>query len=245
MLSPTPSPVGNGFCTTRWTMVLQAGDQNSPQREQALAELLKAYWQPLYRYIRRQGYQAAMAEDLLQAFMANVLEHDSFRNVQAGRGRFRNFLLVCLRNFLNSEAERARAAKRGGSTQLLSLDFAEADARYQLEPSHDLTADRLFERDWALDVIEKAFAALANQWQQAGKQQQFEVLSKYLIATRPVQPYAEVAAQLGMSEGAIKTAVHRLRAQFRELLCEQVMATLGNDDLLEDEIRLLFSALSV
>ena len=226
-------------------MVLQAGDQESALREQALAELLQAYWQPLYCYIRRQGYQQAAAEDLLQAFVANVLERNSFSKVQAGRGRFRNFLLVCLRNFLTSEAERARALKRGGATRALSLDFQDAATRYQLEPSHDLTAERLFERDWALGIIEKTFAALADQWTQAGKAKQFEVLSKYLVTTQSAPSYAEAAAQLEATEGAVKTAVHRLRAQFRELLCEQVMSTLGNDDLLEDEIRLLFSALSV
>ena len=127
----------------------------------------------------------------------------------------------------------------------MSLDFEGADARYQLEPSHDLTAERLFERDWALGIIEKTFATLSGQWTQAGKVKQFEVLSKYLVAAQSAPTYADAAAQLGVSEGAVKTAVHRLRAQFRELLCEQVMSTLGNDDLLEDEIRLLFSALSV
>ena len=226
-------------------MVLQAGDQDSPHREQALSELLQAYWHPLYCYIRRQGYQQAAAEDLLQAFVANVLERNSFSKVHAGRGRFRNFLLVCLRNFLASEAERAHTLKRGGATRALSLDFEGADARYQLEPSHDLTAERLFERDWALGIIEKTFATLSGQWTQAGKVKQFEVLSKYLVAAQSDPTYADAAAQLGVSEGAVKTAVHRLRAQFRELLCEQVMSTLGNDDLLEDEIRLLFSALSV
>src|SRR5829696_6358956 len=127
------------FCTTRWTVVLQAGDKDSPLREAALAELLQAYWYPLYGFIRRQGYQAEVAEDLLQGFMARLLEKDSLRNVQEGRGRFRSFMLVCLRNYLTSEAERARAAKRGGAARVLSLDFEAADQRYQIEPSHDVT----------------------------------------------------------------------------------------------------------
>jgi RNA polymerase sigma-70 factor (ECF subfamily) len=226
-------------------MVLQAGDQNSPFRQQALADLLQAYWYPLYGYIRRQGYQADAAEDLLQAFMANILEKNSFRSVREGQGRFRNFILVCLRNFLASESERTRALKRGGNAQTLSLDFNDANARYQLEPSHNVTAERLFERDWALDIIEKAFARLAADWAQSGKQLQFQVLSKYLSATRPAPSYAEAAAQLGATEGAVKTAVHRLRGQFRQILCDEVFTTLGNDDLLEDEIRHLFSALAV
>jgi RNA polymerase sigma-70 factor (ECF subfamily) len=233
------------FCTTRWTMVLQAGDRDSPAREAALAELLQAYWYPLYSYIRRQGYEAHAAEDLLQGFIARLLEKDSLRGVQEGRGRFRNFLLVSLRNYLASEVERSLAQKRGGSSRVLSLDFGAADARYQCEPSHDETADRLFERDWALDVIEKTFARLAADSEEAGKKQQFTVLSKYLIAAEATPSYAEAATALEMTEGAVKTAVHRLRGRFRTLLCEQVATTLGSDDLMEDEIRRLFAALRV
>jgi RNA polymerase sigma-70 factor (ECF subfamily) len=226
-------------------MVLQAIDRNSPFREEALAELLQAYWYPLYGYIRRRGYDAHTAEDLLQAFLASVLEKDSFRGVQQGQGRFRNFLLVCLRNFLVSEVERARALKRGGNLRIGSLDFAGADARYQLEPSHNITAERLFERDWAQGIIEQTFARLAGEWAKSGKARQFQILSRYLITTSAAPSYAEAAAKLRTTEGAVKTAVHRLRAQFRELLCQHVVTTIGNDDLLEDEIRHLFSALSL
>ena len=127
----------------------------------------------------------------------------------------------------------------------LSIDFNSASARYQLEPSHNATAERLFERDWALDIIEKAFSRLADDWTKAGKQKHFQILSKYLIATDAAPPYAEAAAKLGTTEGATKTAVHRLRGQFRQYLCDEVLTTLGNDDLLEDEIRHLFSALAV
>ncbi|MFO0789946.1 MAG: RNA polymerase subunit sigma-24 [Pirellulales bacterium] len=233
------------FCTTRWTIVLQAGDRNSPEREQALAELLQSYWYPLYCYIRRRGHQAAAAEDLLQSFIARLLEKDSLRGVRAGQGRFRNFLLVALRNYLASESERAHAQKRGGNVRTLALDFEAADARFRREPSHNVTADRLFERDWALDVIEQTFARLAAEWGTASKQKQFAVLSKYLINSNAAPPYSAAASELGASEGAVKTAVHRLRSRFRQLLCEQVATTLGNDDLMEDEIRRLFAALSV
>ena len=233
------------FCTTRWTVVLQAGDKDSPLREEALAELLQAYWYPLYGFVRRQGYNAHVAEDLLQGFIARLLEKDSLRGVREGQGRFRSFLLVCLRNYLASEVERNKALKRGGSSRILSLDFEAADARYQREPSHDVTAERLFERDWALGVIEQTFCRLAAEWNEAGKTQQFAALSKYLVATETVPSYASAAADLGMSEGAVKTAVHRLRGRFRELLCEQVAATLHSDDLMEDEIHRIFAALRV
>jgi RNA polymerase sigma-70 factor (ECF subfamily) len=233
------------FCTTQWTVVLQAGDRNSPGREAALADLLEAYWYPLYGYVRRQGYEAHTAEDLLQGFIARLLEKDSLCGVQEGRGRFRNFLLVSLRNYLASEIERSRAQKRGGSSRVLSLDFEAADVRYQCEPSHSITAEQLFERDWALGVIEQTFARLAAESSEGGKGRHFQVLSKYLVSNSAVPSYAEAAAELGMSEGAVKTAVHRLRAKFRERLCEQVGATLGNDELMEDEIRRLFAALQV
>ena len=232
------------FCTTRWTIVLQAGDSDSPARQAALGELLEAYWYPLYGFIRRQGYDASVAEDLMQGFMTRLLEKDSLRNVREGQGRFRSFLLVCLRNYLASESERARAQKRGGNAKVFSLDFQAADARYQNEPSHGVTADRLFERNWALDVIEQSYGRLQADWLAAGKSRQFAVLSKYLIDSGGAPPYACAAAELGASEGAVKTAVHRLRAQFREILCGQVAGTLGNDDLMEDEIHRLFAALS-
>jgi RNA polymerase sigma factor (sigma-70 family) len=231
------------FCTTRWTVVLQAGDRDSAQCEAALAELLEAYWYPLYGFIRRQGYGEHEAEDLLQAFIARLLEKDSLSQVQEGRGRFRNFLLVCLRNFLAGEVERASAQKRGGGSRPVSIDFRAADERFAHEPAHELTAQRQFERDWAVELIGQVFGRLAADWNSAGKAKQFAALSKYLVGADPAPSYAAAAAKLGMTEGSVKTAVHRLRARFRELLCEQVADTLDRDDLLEDEIHRLFSAL--
>jgi RNA polymerase sigma factor (sigma-70 family) len=233
------------FCTTRWTVVLQAGDRDSAERDAALAELLEAYWYPLYGFIRRQGYNEHEAEDLLQGFIARLLEKDSLSHVGEGRGRFRNFLLVCLRNYLAGAVEQASAQKRGGGRRPVSIDFQGAGARYAHEPAHELTAQRQFERDWALELIGQAFSRLKAEWNSTGKEKQFTALSKYLVGAEPAPSYAAVAAKLGMTEGAVKTAVHRLRGQFREALCEQVAATLDHDDLLEDEIRRLFAALSV
>jgi RNA polymerase sigma-70 factor (ECF subfamily) len=238
-------PAPTHFCTTRWTVVLQAGDRDSADRDAALAELLEAYWYPLYGFIRRQGYDEHEAEDLLQGFIARLLEKDSLSHVQEGRGRFRNFLLVCLRNYLAGEVERASAQKRGGGSRPVSIDVQAADARFGHEPAHELTAQRQFERDWAVEVIGQSFARLAADWNSAGKQELFAALSQYLVGTEPAPSYAAAAEKLGMSEGAVRTAVHRLRGQFREALCEQVAATLDRDDLLEDEIRRLFSALRV
>jgi RNA polymerase sigma-70 factor (ECF subfamily) len=233
------------FCTTRWTVVRHAGDPSSPQRREALAELLQTYWYPLYGFIRRQGYDSNQAEDVLQGFIAGLLERDSLQNVRAGEGRFRNFLLVCLRNFMASEASRAAAQKRGGGARVLSLDFDDAMTRYHLQPAHEATAEKLFERDWALELIQQTVSRLADEWRQQGKESHFAQLSPYLVGAEERASYAATASALGMTEGAVKTAVHRLRARFRQLLCEQVSATLANDELLADEIRRMFAALNV
>jgi RNA polymerase sigma-70 factor (ECF subfamily) len=233
------------FQTTRWTVVLQAADRRSPEHRAAMAAMLQSYWYPLFVFIRRQGYDVHQAEDLLQGFLARLLEKELLRNVGEGHGRFRNFLLVCLRRYLANEAEREQAQKRGGEAATLSFDFAAADARYQHEPADELTPQRQFERDWAVELLEKTFRRLAESWSAAGKQASFLALKDFLIAPREGASYAATAERLGMTEGAVKTAVHRLRAQFRQILCDEVAATLDRDELLEDEIRRLFSALRV
>jgi len=226
-------------------MVLQAGDPNSPVRQQALSELLQSYWYPLYGFIRRQGRDAVEAEDLLQDFVTRLLEKDLLQGVREGQGRFRNFLLVCLRNYMTDEASRSGALKRGGGVRKLSLDFESAGVRYRSEPSHEATAERLSERDWALELIQQTFGRLSAEWESQGKSRHFTALSKFLIGSSTDATYAATGVELGMSEGAVKTAVHRLRGRFRQLLCEQVSATLSSDELLEDEIRRLFAALGV
>jgi RNA polymerase sigma-70 factor (ECF subfamily) len=231
------------FQTTRWTVVLQAADRSSPEHRAAMAAMLQVYWYPLFVFIRRQGYDVHQAEDLLQGFLTRLLEKDLLQNVGEGHGRFRNFLLVCLRRFLANEAEREQAAKRGGGTAKLSFDFAAADARYRHEPADELTPQRQFERDWAIELLERTFQRLAEAWSAAGKHELFSTLKEFLVAPREGASYAATAQRFGMTEGAVKTAVHRLRAQFRQILCDEVAATVDRDELLEDEIRRLFSAL--
>jgi RNA polymerase sigma factor (sigma-70 family) len=231
------------FATTRWTAVLRAADRHSPESEQALAELLQTYWYPLYGFIRRQGYDQHHAEDLLQGFIARLLEKNSLGSVQSGQGRFRSFLLVSLRNYMANEVQRAAAQKRGGGRQTLSFDFDAADCRFRHEPAHELTAERRFERDWALDLIGRTYNRLATDWNEAGKDELFDALSRYLVGPESSPTYAATARLVGMTEGAVKTAVHRLRGQFRRILCELVADTLDSDELLEDEICRLFSAL--
>jgi RNA polymerase sigma factor (sigma-70 family) len=231
------------FQTTRWTLVMRAASGDSQRGREALAEMLEGYWYPLYFYLRRQDYDVHQAEDLLQGFVLRMLEKGYLANVISGRGRFRNFLLVSLRNYLASDHERTTAQKRGGRAITHSLDIQAAEGRYQADPAHELTAERLFDRAWALGLLEQSLARLAEAWRVAGKGQQLELLKSYLVLQSETISYRDAAEKLGLTEGAIKTAVHRLRTQFRHILCDLVASTLDREELLEDEIRRLFAAL--
>jgi RNA polymerase sigma factor (sigma-70 family) len=241
---PTPRTAGGRhFVTTPWTVVLAAARGADARQREALGELVSQYWQPLYGFIRRQGHAAHDAEDLLQGFLTRVVEKESLRRAAPGHGRFRNFLLVCLRHYLANESERARALKRGGAVRAWSLDVAGAEAALGREAADELTPQRRFDRDWAVEVLEQTMGRLAESWAEAGKAKQFAALAPYLSGAGETASYAEAATRLGSSEGAVKTAVYRLRQEFRRLLCEQVAATLDRGELLEDEIRRLFAAL--
>src|SRR3954463_13709826 len=166
--------------TTHWSGVPAAAGGASPEGERALATLCKTYWYPLYAFVRRQGHAAHEAEDLTQEFFARILEKQYLDGVGPEKGRFRTFLLVCLRRFLANEWDRRRALKRGGGKAALSIDFADADARYRLEPSHDITPERLFDRRWALTLLEQVLAGLAEEMKRAGKDELFDALRVYL-----------------------------------------------------------------
>lgn len=232
------------FATTQWSVVLAAADPASPSSGDALAELCAAYWYPLYAFVRRQGKSAVEAEDLTQAFFARVLEKKYLRDVSPEKGRFRTFLLVCLKRFLVNEWERERALKRGAGVAAVSIDFADADGRYKLEPADLETPDRVFERRWALTVLERALDALVKEMHDAGKGRLMDHLKVYLAAEAAAPPHAETARQLGMSEGAVKVAVHRLRERYRQLLRREIASTLSDPTDVEDEIRRLFDALA-
>jgi RNA polymerase sigma factor (sigma-70 family) len=230
------------FQTTRWTLVMRAASGDSGGRE-ALAEMLEGYWHPLYFYLRRRGCEVHQAEDLLQGFILRMLEKGYLENVVSGRGRFRNFLLVSLRNYLASDHERTSAQRRGGQAITHSLDIQAAEGRYQADPAHELTAERLFDRAWALGLLEQSLVRLSEAWRMAAKERQLEALKVFLAPHSEAISYREAAGKLGLTEGAVKTAVHRLRTQFRQILCELVAATLDREELLEDEIHRLFAAL--
>ena len=229
------------FPTTLWTVVLHAGRDEPVQYQAALAQLCQAYWYPLYSFIRRRGYAAHDADDLTQAFFAHLLEKRSLEHVDRELGRFRTFLLASLKNFLANDWDKARARKRGGGHTIVSLDQDSAESRYQLEPSHDMTPERHFERQWALAVLDQVLSALRDEYHAADNGDLFEGLKAALSGQ--TESYRDLAARLNRSEGAIKSAVHRLRGRYRELMRARIAATVGEGDV-EDELRHLLAVLS-
>jgi RNA polymerase sigma-70 factor (ECF subfamily) len=245
MRNDAPNPGGaRDFATTRWSVVLAAGGGASPESEQALASLCEAYWYPLYAFVRRLGHQPDDAQDLTQAFFARVLEKGYLRAADPGRGRFRCFLLAALKHFLANERERARAHKRGGGRAVLPLDFQAGEQRYRLEPAHERTAGRLYERRWALTLLGQVLARLREEFARAGKAPLFDRLKAYLTGENASASYREVGAELGMSEGAVKVAVHRLRGRYRELLLGEIAQTVAAPEEVEEELLHLFEAIS-
>jgi RNA polymerase sigma factor (sigma-70 family) len=239
-----PSSSGSRqFATTRWSLVLAAGQRSSPQSSAALATLCENYWYPLYAYVRRRGHEADEAQDFTQAYFARLLEKNDLAAADPGRGRFRSFLLTSLKHFLANEWDRARAEKRGGGRSLLSIDFGTAEERYRAEPSHDLTPEKIFERRWALVLLENVLARLHDESVQAGKTDSFDRLKGSLTGEQTAVTYGQLAAELNMSEGAVKVAVHRLRRRYRELLRAEIEETVADPQEIDQEIRDLFSAL--
>jgi RNA polymerase sigma-70 factor (ECF subfamily) len=244
-MPPRNSDAGSSgrFATTHWSLIARAQDAAAPEARAALSSLCQLYWYPLYAFIRRRGAAVAEAQDLTQEFFARLLEKDFLANVEPGKGRFRSFLLAACKHFLANERDRARAQKRGGGRAPVSLDLHNAEDRYLLEPAHDLTAEKLFERRWALTLLDQVLARLRAEYEQAGKSALFEGLKNSLAAGEAATPYAKLAGQLNMSEGAVKVAAHRLRRRYRQLLREEIARTVPDPANVDEEIRDLFQAL--
>jgi RNA polymerase sigma-70 factor (ECF subfamily) len=209
-----------------------------------MGTLCKIYWFPLYAYLRRHGYDNNQAEEYTQAFFAQLLEKHGLRRADPKQGKFRSFLLIALKYFLANERDRARAKKRGGGRKVLSLNVENAENQYSLEPSHELSPEKLFERSWALAVLERTMSQLSAEAVKKNKQNLLDHLKVYLIAKKSSVPYREVADELGMSEGAVKVAVHRLRRRYRKLLRDEIAQTVSTEDQIDEEIRDLFAALA-
>ena len=231
------------FQTTRWSVVLAARDGHRVEADEALASLCEAYWYPLYAFVRRKGHDAEHAEDLVQGFFAQLLEKRSLMSVVREKGKFRSFLMASCAHYLANQADYALARKRGGGRALISIDRAKAEGRYDCEPAHGLTAERLFERQWTMALLDQVLTALETEMDTAGKSRQFAALRPALLGSADRMPYADAATMLGISEEAARAAASRLRKRYRELLREEVARTLEDLADVDGEIRALFSAL--
>ena len=233
------------FAATRWSVVLVAGHRSSPDSRRALASLCEVYWYPLYAYVRRRVDDVHDAHDLTQAFFAELLAKNYVGSAKAERGRFRAFLLTSLKHFLSKERERARAQKRGGGKAPISLDFESADSRYRLEPAGGLTAEQIYDREWALALLGRILQRLEAESADAGKPEQFEQLKGFLIGEHAGSTYADAAVRLNTTEAAVKMAVTRMRRRYRDLLREEIAETLSGPEDVEDEISKLFATLQL
>jgi len=232
-----------GFHTTHWTVVLAAREAEGAAARDALASLCSTYWYPLYAFVRRQGSGPHEAEDLTQEFFYRLLGRNSLSNVHPSAGKFRSFLLVCFKNFLANERERAHAQRRGGGQTMINLDGGDAETRYSLDPADHLTPEAIFERRWAFAVLERTMTELRREYAASGKHDVFESLQGFLPGGQEGVTRAELAAKRGVSVGAIDVAVHRLRQRFGALLREQVARTVSSEAEVDDEIRYLISVL--
>lgn len=222
------------FATTRWSIVLTAQRRSTPEAQEALAAVCHTYWYPLYAFIRHSGFSQDEAQDLTQAFFARLLEKDFLRGVSKEKGRFRSFLLAACKHFISNERDRARTKKRGGGAQMVSLDVALAERRYNEEPAHTLTPARLFERRWALALLECSLGQLRTEW--AERPMLFERLEPLLTGEDPSVSYREIGAEFDMTEGAIKVAVHRLRRRYREIVRQEIAKSVKDDREVDEEI---------
>ena len=222
-------------------MVVTAGHSDTPRARDALAKLCQTYWFPLYAFVRRLGHDPHDAQDFTQEFFARLLQKDYLRSAAQEKGRFRTFLLVALKRFLANEWDRQRAQKRGGGAVVLSIDQEKAESRFAAEPAHALQPDVLFDRHWAMTLLERTLARLQDEYLSSGRAKLFELLRGCLARDESALPYAEIATRLNLTEAAVKMAVQRLRARYREILRAEITDTVATPDVVEEEIRHLFS----
>ena len=225
--------------------MVAAGRRATPEAACALEELCRTYWYPLYAYVRRRGYSPPDAQDLTQEFFARLLAKHWIASADREKGRFRTFLLTAMNRFLANEWDRAGTQKRGGHAVHLPLDTEAAETRYEADSALSLTPDRLYDRHWAMTLLDRALTRLRTEQERAGKAKEFAVLSPFLTAERGSIPYAEAAAQLGVNEAAARQAVHRVRKRFREVFREEITQTVAAPEEVDEEIRHLLAALSV
>lgn len=231
------------FATTQWSVVLAAAAERPEESRAALSELFSRYWYPLYAFARRRGNSADDAADLTQGFLASLLENQFLNAADASRGRFRSYLLTAFQRFLASDHERQTAQRRGGGQAVLSIDVAVGESQYRHEPVDRETPESLFDRRWALAVLEEVVQSLENEYHRKGRQQLFDLCRFSLAGTGHGRDYAALASQLGMTEPALRVAIHRLRQRYRTLLLEAIGQTVDEPEQVTDELNCLMAAL--
>jgi RNA polymerase sigma-70 factor (ECF subfamily) len=230
------------FPTTRWTLVIAAADPQRQEARAALVSLCDGYWYPLYAYVRRRGYPADQAQDLTQEFFVRVMEGRYLDRADPEKGRFRAFILTSLKFFLADEDDRSRAQKRGGG-RVLSFEISSGEDRYLREPAHNETPERIFDRRWALSVLDRVVDRLRAEFVEHGRLDHFNRLKVFLL-DQAEMPYAALAREMGTSEGALKVAIHRLRRRYRDLFRQEIAETVSDAAEVESELRYLAAALT-
>ena len=232
------------FATTRWSLVVRAGDEKTSASRAALETLCSQYWYPLYAYVRRRGHDADAAADLTQGFFAAFLASDGVAGARQDRGRFRSYLLASLSHYISNQRDKANALKRGGGRTPIPIDTAGAETRYGMEPSHSVTPERLFDRRWALTLLEGVLSELRAEYAKRGRGPLFDRLKPFLTGDGERGMQGTAAADLGLSEGAVKVAVHRMRSRYRDLIRKHIADTVSEPEEVDEELRDLFAALS-
>ncbi len=242
--SPEQQTSAARFATTHWSVVLAASQGAASGSREALEKLCGTYWQPVYAYLRRKGYGTSEAQDLTQGFFARFLEKNYLENVAPEKGKFRSYLLGAVKHFVSNERDRAQAKKRGGGRRFIPLDVAGAESRCGIEPSDELTPEKIFDKCWALALLDHVLSRLEEEAVRAGTGKSFDHLKVFLTGEKGAPSYRETAKELNMTEGAVKVAVHRMRRRYRDILKEEVVGTVAGPEEAEDEIRYLLSAVS-
>jgi RNA polymerase sigma factor (sigma-70 family) len=240
-----PGATGSQFTTTHWSVVLNAAQEDTSESAAALESLCRAYWHPLYAYIRRRGHDPHAAQDLTQEFFSRLLGKSYLRSVDPRKGKFRSFLLAALEHFLANEWRNAHAQKRGGNTPIIPLVDGSAEEQYVQLSNPSLTPEQLFEREWAMAILDKVLSRLQQEFEAAGKAGWFQDLKVFLTGEKRTTPYASLAAKLGTTEAALKMSVTRLKRRYGELLRQEISSTVARPEEVAEELRHLLAALSL
>jgi RNA polymerase sigma factor (sigma-70 family) len=232
------------FVTTHWSVVQRASCESTTRARAALEKLCQTYWYPLYAYVRRRGHSPEDAKDLTQAFFLRLLEQQSLANANPDLGRFRSFLLGALNHFLISEWQKSQSKRRGGGHEIFSLDWVAAERRFDLEPADHATPDRAYDKQWATSLLNEVLRQLEDEYRREQKSELFQALKQTLTGPRESQPYADLAGPLGMNEGALRVAVHRLRKRYRALLQAEIANTVTSSEEAKEEMAYLLRAMA-